>query len=255
MNFLHLTLQQCWEMQTLVFSLHCHHLMPFQLGAEATAFLFLSSNAWLRTKTGGQWCCRPLEQGPVMAIAYNCLAPTCLPCWAEVQLKSSYKQINPRFFPTPSPTLAWWYAALEWWIEIHQGAVGKHVWHQQSKAAWAFCQQTCSCPLKWLHFLIAVANFSTKNIVFYSCYILSRLEKKERAWVLLPHSFPNCSAARPISLSLKARTLFPSFWQINLVMICPVQFSIFQASTGEQVKIWCMKGISIICWEREWFFQ
>lgn len=129
------------------------------------------------------------------------------------------------------------------------------MWHQQSKAAWAFCQQIGSCPLKWLHFLISVANFSTKNIVFYSCYILSRLEQKEQAWVLLPHPSSNCSAARPISLSLKERTLFPSFWQINLVMICPVQFSVFQASTGEQVKIWCMKGILVICWEREWFFQ
>lgn len=54
MNFLHLTLQQCWEMQTLVFSLHCHHLMPLQLGVEASAYLLLSPNAWLRTKTGGQ---------------------------------------------------------------------------------------------------------------------------------------------------------------------------------------------------------
>lgn len=86
-----------YETSLFITTFSCHP--SGQLG-KATAFLMHSCNAWLRAKTGGQRCCRPLEARAVdgsWICQFGVLQPDC-PARKGVQLKSSDKDRNPSLF-------------------------------------------------------------------------------------------------------------------------------------------------------------
>lgn len=137
------------------------HLMPYpggQLGLEATAFLLLSQNAWLRAKlAGSQWCCKALQQEQWwLWVLSNQCTPTCLPSWGWGAAELFRQGQKPKSFPALSSPVA-----ADTQCSSGESKFTKEKpsgWHQQSKAALTLGQQTLSCLWNRLHFLISTAS-------------------------------------------------------------------------------------------------
>lgn len=164
--------------------------MPYpsgQLGLEATAFLLLSHNAWLREKTGSQWCCKALEQDQewLWDLSEQCTPPACS-AGAGMQLNSSDKDRNPSLcqhcFPqglvTPSAPAG-----------DPNSPLTRQVGGTPAKQG---CSNTRSANILLSLKLAPLSNFSftTENILQLLCNWEDW--RKKEAWVLLPVPSSNC---------------------------------------------------------------